>query len=108
MNSVCQAEIVEAHGGLIMVWDVFSLQCLGSLVSVPTSLNTVQDVELLGDHLHPFMLFCRPQGKGVSQQDNCTSPKFQLLTGWLDKHSSDFSVINCPPRSPDITSIESL
>ncbi|GFU44449.1 DDE_3 domain-containing protein [Trichonephila clavipes] len=28
--------------------------------------------------------------------------------GWLDEYSSDFSVVNCPPRSPDLNSIEHL
>ncbi|GFT83241.1 transposable element Tcb2 transposase [Trichonephila clavipes] len=75
---------------------------------VPTSLNAIRYVELLGDHLHPFMLICYPYGNGVSQQDNCTSHKFRLATGWLDQHSSNFSVINWPPRCPDINPIDHL
>ncbi|GFU08684.1 transposable element Tcb2 transposase [Trichonephila clavipes] len=42
------------------------------------------------------------------QQGNCTSHKSQLATGWLDEHSSDFSVINWPPRSPELNPIERL
>ncbi|GFT93128.1 transposable element Tcb2 transposase [Trichonephila clavipes] len=41
-------------------------------------------------------------------QDNCTSHESWLATGWLDEHSSDFSVINCPPRSPYLNPIEPL
>ncbi|GFU70287.1 uncharacterized protein TNCV_904291 [Trichonephila clavipes] len=55
-----------------------------------------------GDHLHPFMLFCYLHGNGVLQQDNCTSHKSRLATGWLDEHSFDFSVINWLPRSPEL------
>ncbi|GFX91859.1 transposable element Tcb2 transposase [Trichonephila clavipes] len=69
---------------------------LGSLVGVSTSLNAIWYVELLGDHLHPFMLFCYPNGNRVFQQDNCSSQKSRLATGWLDEHSSYFSVINWP------------
>ncbi|GFX03558.1 uncharacterized protein TNCV_4751431 [Trichonephila clavipes] len=29
-------------------------------------------------------------------------------TGWLDDHSSDFSIINWPPRSPDLNPIVHL
>ncbi|GFX26120.1 transposable element Tcb2 transposase [Trichonephila clavipes] len=65
-------------------------------------------VELLGDHLHPFMLFCYPRGNRVFQQDNYTSHKFLLATSWLDVHSSDFSVVNRPPRSPDLNPIDHL
>ncbi|GFW77035.1 DDE_3 domain-containing protein [Trichonephila clavipes] len=31
-----------------------------------------------------------------------------LATGWLDKHFSDFSVINWPPRSPELNPTEYL
>ncbi|GFT82122.1 transposable element Tcb2 transposase [Trichonephila clavipes] len=34
--------------------------------------------------------------------------KFRLATGCLDEHSSDFSVINWPPRSPVLNPIEHL
>ncbi|GFT21041.1 transposable element Tc1 transposase [Trichonephila clavipes] len=51
---------------------------------------------------------CYPHGNGVFQKDNCTSHKSRLATGWLDEHSSDFSVINWPPRSQDLNPIEHL
>ncbi|KFM73333.1 hypothetical protein X975_09769, partial [Stegodyphus mimosarum] len=71
-----------------------------SLLLVPSSLNMICYVELLGKHLHPFILFCHSNGNGASQHDNCTSHRSQLATGWLDEHSSDFSVINWQPREP--------
>ncbi|GFU55652.1 transposable element Tcb2 transposase [Trichonephila clavipes] len=94
MDPACQVGTVQEHGGSIMVWDVFSWQCLRSLVRVPNSLNTIRYVELLGNHLYPFMLFCYPHGSGVFLANNCTSHKSRLATGWLDESSSDFSVIN--------------
>ncbi|GFW41694.1 transposable element Tcb2 transposase [Trichonephila clavipes] len=55
------------------------------------------------------MLLCYPHGYGVFQQeDNSTSHKSRLATGWWDEHSSDFSVINWPPRSPDLNPIVHL
>ncbi|GFU56760.1 transposable element Tcb2 transposase [Trichonephila clavipes] len=68
----------------------------------------VRYIEFLEDHLRPFMLFCYPHYNGVFQQDNCTSHKFWLATGWLDELSCDFTVINLPPRSPDLNSIQHL
>ncbi|GFW50484.1 transposable element Tcb2 transposase [Trichonephila clavipes] len=106
MDPACQVGTVQGYDGSIMVWGVFSLHCLGSLGRVPTSFNVIRYVELLGDHLHPFMMFFYPHGNGVSQQDNCTSHKSRLATGWLDEHSSDFSVINWSPRNPDINPID--
>ncbi|GBL95819.1 hypothetical protein AVEN_738-1 [Araneus ventricosus] len=99
MDLACQVSTVQGHGGSIMVCGVFSWQFWGSLLLVPTSLNVIRYVELLCDHLHPFMLYSHPQGNGVFQQDNCTSHRSRLATAWLDEHSSNFSVMNCPPRS---------
>ncbi|GBN78416.1 hypothetical protein AVEN_275413-1 [Araneus ventricosus] len=101
MDTACQVGTIQGHGGSIMVWSVFSWQFLGSLILVPTSLNVIRYVELLGDHLHPFMLYCHPHGNGVFQHDKCTSDRSRLATAWLDEHSSNLSVMNWPPRSPD-------
>ncbi|GFX78664.1 transposable element Tcb2 transposase [Trichonephila clavipes] len=108
MDPTCQDGTVQGHGGSIMVWNAFSWHCLGSLRHAPTSHNTTWYVELLGDHPHPFMLFCYPHGNGVFQQDNYTSNKSRLATGWLDEYSSDFSVINWPPRISDLNPTERI
>ncbi|GFY12206.1 transposable element Tcb2 transposase [Trichonephila clavipes] len=94
MDPAFQVGAIQGHGGSIMVCGVFLWHCSGSLVRVPTSLNAIRQVDLLGDHLHPLMLFCYPHGNGVFQQDNCTSHKSRFATSYLDEHSSDFSVIN--------------
>ncbi|GFW83832.1 transposable element Tcb2 transposase [Trichonephila clavipes] len=52
------------------------------------------------------MRLCYAHGNGVFQQDNCTSNKSHLVTGWLDEHSSDFSVINWPPGNQNFSPIE--
>ncbi|GFX58907.1 DDE_3 domain-containing protein [Trichonephila clavipes] len=91
------------HGMGCFLWNY-----LGSLVHVPISLNAIRYVELLGDHFHLFMLFFYLHCKEVFQQDNCTFYMSRLATGWLEKHSSDFSVINWPPRSPDLNPIDRL
>ncbi|GFX75095.1 transposable element Tcb2 transposase [Trichonephila clavipes] len=108
MDPACQVGTVQRHGGSIMVRCAFSRHYLGSLVRILSSLNTIQYVEQLGDHLQPFMLYCYSHGNGVFQQDNCTFHKTRLATGLLNEHSSDFSVINWQPRSPDINPIEHL
>ncbi|GFW04685.1 transposable element Tcb1 transposase [Trichonephila clavipes] len=91
-----------------MVWGIFSWHCLGSLMRIPTSLSAIRYVELLGDHIHPFVLFYYLHGNGVFQQDNCTSQKSRLATGWLHEHSFDFSVTNWPLRSTDLNPIDHL
>ncbi|GFW03553.1 transposable element Tc1 transposase, partial [Trichonephila clavipes] len=60
MHSACQVGTVQGHDRSIMVWGIFSGHCLESLISIPTSLKGIRCVESLGDHLHPFVLFCCP------------------------------------------------
>ncbi|GFX12152.1 transposable element Tcb2 transposase [Trichonephila clavipes] len=84
---------VQGHGDSINVWAVFSQHCLESFVRVPTSLHGIEYIELLGDHLHPFMMLYYPHGNGIFLQDNCASHKSRLATGLLDEHFSNFSVI---------------
>ncbi|GBO01235.1 Transposable element Tcb2 transposase [Araneus ventricosus] len=102
IDPACQLGTVQGHGGSVMVWGVFSWQFLGFLVLVPTSLDAIRYVELLGDYLRPFILYCHSHGNGAFQQDNCTSHRSRLATAWFDEHSSDFLVMNCPPRRPDL------
>ncbi|GBN69268.1 Transposable element Tcb2 transposase [Araneus ventricosus] len=108
VDPACQVGTVQGHGASIMVWGVFSWQFLGSLVLVPTSLSAIRYVELLGDHLHPFMLYSHPHGNGIFQQDNCTSHRSRLATAWLDDHSSASSVMNWSSKSSDLNPIERL
>ncbi|GFW16350.1 glycine receptor subunit alpha-3 [Trichonephila clavipes] len=113
-SSVADWRGLETSGKCKRAWwlnhglGCFIVALFGSLVRVPTSLNAIRSIELLGDHLHPFILFCYPHGNGVFQQDNCTSHKSRLATGWLDEHSSYFSVINWPPRRSDLNLIKNL
>ncbi|GFU52192.1 transposable element Tc1 transposase [Trichonephila clavipes] len=81
IDPACQVGTLQGHGGLIMVWGVFSWHFLVSLVHIPTSFNAIWYLELLGDYLHPFMLFCYQHGNGVFQQDNCISHMSRFATG---------------------------
>ncbi|GFV67797.1 transposable element Tc1 transposase [Trichonephila clavipes] len=108
MNPACPVRTIQGCGDSIIVWGICSWPCLGSLVRVPTSLIAIRYVELVGDHLHPFLLFCFPHRNAVLQQNKYTSHKSLLATGWLDEHSSDLSVLNWPPRIPGLNPFEPL
>ncbi|GFW75895.1 transposable element Tcb2 transposase [Trichonephila clavipes] len=98
----------QEPGGPIMVWGLFFRGTIWDLWCIYQLLNAIRNVELQGDHLHPFMLFCFPLCKGIFHQGNCTSHKSWLAISWLYNHSSGFSVINWPPRSLDLYPIQHL
>ena len=61
MDPSCQQGTVQAGGGSILVWSVFSWYGLGPLVR----LNTPFTVPLLGDQLQPFMDFMYHNNDGM-------------------------------------------
>ncbi|GFX54724.1 hypothetical protein TNCV_2822451 [Trichonephila clavipes] len=66
-SGIMHAKLELYKGMVAQSWSggAFSWYCLGSLGRVPTTLNAIRYIELLGDHLNPFMLFCYPHDSGV-------------------------------------------
>ncbi|KAI4882134.1 hypothetical protein NFI96_007378 [Prochilodus magdalenae] len=64
MDPSCQQSHVQAAGGSILVWHVFSWQGLGQLVRLNMSLTGVYYVSLLSDHLQHGMDFRHSSAAG--------------------------------------------
>ncbi len=47
--------MVQAAGGGVMVWGIFSWHTLGPLVPIEHHLNTTVYLSIVADHVHPFM-----------------------------------------------------
>ena len=55
MDPSCLVSTVQAGGGGVMVWGIFSCHTLGPLVPVEHHVNTTAYLSIVTDHLHPFM-----------------------------------------------------
>ncbi|GFT90643.1 uncharacterized protein TNCV_3128181 [Trichonephila clavipes] len=94
------------------VWDMLGRR----IAARPRLPATVRDLEIalleewnsIPQSLIDNLIASMANSNGVFQEDNCTSPKSVLATGWLDEYSTDFSVINWPPRNSDLNPIERL
>ncbi|KFM75906.1 Transposable element Tcb1 transposase, partial [Stegodyphus mimosarum] len=64
------AGTVQAGGGSIMVWGMFSWHSLGSLIIVEGTMDQYKYASVLADHVHPYMRIVFPQDDGIFQQDN--------------------------------------
>ncbi len=51
----CLVSTVQAGGGGVMVWGIFSLHTLGLLVPIEHRLNATAYLSIVVDHVHPFM-----------------------------------------------------
>ncbi|GFV72266.1 transposable element Tcb1 transposase [Trichonephila clavipes] len=49
------AGMVQAGGGSIMVWGMFSWHSLGSLIIVEGTMDQYKYASVLADHVHPYM-----------------------------------------------------
>ncbi len=43
---------------------------------------------------------------GYFQQDNASCHKAQIISDWFLEHDNEFTLLKCPPQSPDLNPIE--
>jgi len=67
MDPSCLATTVQAAGGGVMVWGMFSWYTLGPLVPIGHGLNATDYLSIVTDHVHPFMATIYPCSNGYLQ-----------------------------------------
>ncbi len=55
MDPSCLFSTVQAAGGGVMVWGIFSWHTLGPLIPIEHRLNATAYQSIVADHIHPFM-----------------------------------------------------
>ncbi|KFM68951.1 Poly(ADP-ribose) glycohydrolase, partial [Stegodyphus mimosarum] len=105
------AGTVQAGGGSIMVWGMFSWHSLGSLIIVEGTMDQYKYASVLADHVHPYMRIVFPQDDGIFQQDNArchTAASPHIRDGdaprpypntYRDKWDSDHIRMPCSPQN---------
>ncbi len=97
--------MVQSGGG-VMVQGIFSWHTLGPLVLIEHRLNAY--LSIVADHVHPFMTTVYPSSDDYFQQDNAACHKAQIISDWFLEHDNEFTLLKCPPQSPDLNPIEHL
>jgi len=75
MDPSCLVTTVQAGGGGVMLWGMFSWHTLGPLVPIGHSLNATAYLSIVSKNLHPFMATMYPFSDGSFQQDNAPCHK---------------------------------
>ncbi len=91
-----------------MVSGIFSWHTLGPSVPIEHRLNTTACLSIVADHVHLFMTTVYPSSDGYFLQDNAPCHKAQIISDWFLEHDNEFSLLKCPPQSPDLNPIEHL
>uniref|UniRef100_A0AAY5KDC6 Transposase Tc1-like domain-containing protein n=1 Tax=Esox lucius TaxID=8010 RepID=A0AAY5KDC6_ESOLU len=79
MDPSCLVTTVQAGGGGVMVWGMFSWHTLGPLVATGHNLNATAYLSIVSDHVHPFMTTMYPSSDGYFQQDNAPCHKARII-----------------------------
>jgi len=66
---------VQAGGGGVMVWGMFSWHTLGPLVPIGHCLKATANLSIVSNHVHPFMATMYSSSDGYFQQDNAPCHK---------------------------------
>ncbi len=101
MDSSCLVSTVQAGGGGVMVWGIFSWCTLGLLAPIEHRLNTTVYLSIVADHVHPFMTTVYHLLM-YFQQDNAPCHKAQIIPDWFLEHDNEFTLLKWPPQSPDL------
>ncbi|GBM18672.1 hypothetical protein AVEN_164786-1 [Araneus ventricosus] len=101
MYANCQQGILQAGGGSVIVWAVFTWNELDPLVKLNQSMTGNCHAQLLGNYLQPFMDLIYPNNDGIPRMtlSHVTEPIS------FEEHSEQFQRMVWPPKSPDINSI---
>ncbi len=108
MDPSCLVSTVQAGGGGVIVWGIFSWHTLGPLVPIEHRLYATAYLSIVADHVHPFISTVYPSSDGYFQQDNAPCHKARIISDWFLEHDNEFTLIKRPPQSPDLNPIEHL
>jgi len=100
MDPSCLVTTVQAVGGGVMVWGMFSWHTLGPLVPIWHRFNATAYLSIVSDHVHPFMATMYPFSDGNFQQDNASYHKARIISNWFLEHDNEF---HCTKMAPTVT-----
>jgi len=86
----CLVTTVQAGGGGVMVWGIFSWHSLGPLVPIEHCLNATACLSIVSDHVHLVMSTMYPFSDGYLEQDNACH-KAWIISNWFLEHDNKFT-----------------
>jgi len=79
MDPSCLVTILQAGGGGVRVWGMFSWHTLGPLVPIGHCLNAMAYLSIVSDHVLPFMATMYPSSDSQASHSHILWPKYTVL-----------------------------
>ena len=103
----CLQPTVKHSGGSVMVWGCCSWWGVGPLVLIDGTLDQNGHVDVMSNHLVPYLKKVDEQCPGmIFQDDNALCHAAKYPTWWLQTHG--INRMSWPAQSPDLNPIENL
>ena len=83
MDPSYRVSTLQAVGGGVMVWGVFSKHILGPLTKVEQRLNATGYLNIITNQMHAFMAAMPPSAIFFFQQDNAPCHQARLVQEWF-------------------------
>lgn len=88
-----------------MLWAIFCWETRGPAIHMDVNLTGVTYLNIVTDHVHPFITMLFPGGTGLFQKNNAHCHMVNIVQEWFKKHDEEFKVLPWPPNSQDLNTI---
>ena len=106
MDVECLIPTVKTGDKSVMVWGCFTRFGVGPLVRLEGRLAATDYIQVLEEHLIPFLTSLNDKKRFTFQEDNAPIHTAKKTKGWKDENS--IPCLPWPAQSPDLNPIEHL
>ncbi len=83
MDPSCLVSAVQAGGGGVKLWGIFSWHTLGPFEPAEHRSNATADLSAVAEHVRLFMTAVRSSSNGYFQQNNASRHKAQIISNTI-------------------------